>query len=340
MNESARTWFILRIAVVAAGLVILFFSGILPVENYLAFVSPTQLTAAVVPADVASLTNENRIENGLPELKVNPLLAQAAQLKAEDMAQNSYYAHISPDGKSPLYWLQRVGYKYLNAGENLVIDRTTSEEAVTAWMNSPDHRENILRPQFTEVGVGVAPGEYEGIPTIFVVEEFGTPYPLSEPAVRAAAQTVAVVNVQAPPKPSIVTEVKAFMAPLAHTITVVPKPAPKTTSIVHVVPVKTVIPAKQISEASTSSPSVTSASTTSSTSATTNAALISFPALTSLSFALSPAFFTPVHLAHVPQSEGRGSTTSVPETHDQTPTWILQMRAYILRFTNFVPRIW
>jgi hypothetical protein len=329
MNETARTWFLLRIALAAAGLVVLFFSGVFPIENYVALVSPAQLTASVVPADVASLTNENRVENGLPALRVNPLLTQAAQLKADDMAQNSYYAHIGPDGKSPLYWLERVGYKYLNAGENLVIDRTTSEEAVSAWMNSADHRENILRPQFTEVGVGVAPGIYEGISTIFVVEEFGTPYPLSAPAVRSTVPAP-VVNVQPLPETSIVSEVKALVTPVVHAIA--PLTAPKPVPVVPATIIKTVAPTAHTT--STATHTIKTVQTPASTTPT------DIPVPTSLTFALSPAFFTPTEIAHVHEPVAPGAVETVPATQNPTPSWLVSVKAYISRFANFVPRIW
>lgn len=183
-----RTRLLLRVAFVCAGLLSIFLSGVLPVEDHLGEVPSFDLSASVVPAKVAQLTNKSREEVGLKPLTVNPLLTQAAQLKAEDMANNSYYAHVSPDGKGMLHWLQLVGYKYLNAGENLVIDRDTSEAAVDAWMQSQTHRQNILRPQFTEIGVGVARGRYKGQDTIYVVQQFGTPYPLatSKPTAPAA----------------------------------------------------------------------------------------------------------------------------------------------------------
>ncbi len=151
------------------------------------------LAANVSSAEVVDLTNENRKAAGVPALRTSPLLTEAAQRKADDMAARSYYAHVSPDGKSPLYWLDLVGYVYINAGENLVIDRTTSEQVLSAWMLSTDHRENILRPQFTEVGVGTAEGEYKGLKTIYVVEEFGTPAPIVMPPIPVSKKEVVVV---------------------------------------------------------------------------------------------------------------------------------------------------
>ena len=356
MTDTARTWYLLRICLVISGLIIIFFSGIFPVENYLALVNPSQLTASVVPSEVAVLTNQNRIDNGLSALTVNPLLTQAAQLKAEDMAQNSYYAHIGPDGKSPLYWLTRVGYKYLNAGENLVIDRTTSEQAVDAWMSSPDHRENILRPQFTEIGVGVASGQYQGVDTIFVVEEFGTPYPLSAPLVQKPVPVVAtapstpvvkpipvvvavatpkrVTDIQPLPTPSIIADVKALVKPLADNI--VSTPAQKLTPVLAVKAVKVAssTPATTKSATSTTATSTVMASSTDSTNTATSTA-----STTTVSYVLAPEFFTPVFSNLHEQIFTTGKET-VPETSNPTPTWIDGIRAYLQRITNFVPRIW
>ncbi len=202
-EETKRTWRIFGISAFIAALIIIFFSGIFPVEDLFARLPKLcPPTAAVDASDVVTLTNENRTDDGLPALAENPLLMEAAQDKANDMAANSYYAHVSPDGKSPLYWLQLVGYHYLNAGENLVIDRTTSEQVVDAWMASPDHRANILRPQFTEVGVGVAQGVYQGLATTYVVQEFGTPYPTAPVAVAKPITTTTTTTTKASTQPA------------------------------------------------------------------------------------------------------------------------------------------
>ncbi|CAN5771035.1 hypothetical protein BH11PAT2_BH11PAT2_10120 [soil metagenome] len=228
MITNERAWKLLHIALPIAALIILFFSGIFPIENLLSFVPQKQLGASVSSTEVVSLTNENRTEDNLPALTTSALLTQAAQLKADDMAANSYYAHISPDGKTPLYWLERVGYHYLNAGENLVIDRTTSQDVVTAWMNSADHRENILRPQFTEIGVGVAQGVYQGQATTYVVQEFGTPYPnppLARKAVVASVATpIAVAPVATTPPASTVMQPRTTQT--TPTTTFKPQPLP------------------------------------------------------------------------------------------------------------------
>ncbi len=243
MITNERAWKVLRIALPIAGLIVIFFSGVFPIEELLGLAPAKQLTASVSSAEVVALTNQNRIDDHLPALVTSPLLTQAAQLKAENMAANSYYAHISPDGKSPLYWLDIVGYHYLNAGENLVIDRTTSEDVVSAWMNSTDHRENILRPQFTEIGVGVAYGVYEGQATTYVVQEFGTPYPTIAVARKPIVTTVTPsAPIAVPATQPIVTEQTTPVAtfkpepiptpviPIVKTTNTQPKTPAKTTN--------------------------------------------------------------------------------------------------------------
>ncbi len=137
--------------------------------------SSNWLVGAVLPAVVVTLTNEERADEALPELRRNEVLDVAARLKAEDMAQNSYFAHYSPTGVSPWYWFEEAGYVFANAGENLAVHFSDSHEVVTAWMKSPTHRANIVNANFTEIGVGTARGRYEGYDTVFVVQLFGTP---------------------------------------------------------------------------------------------------------------------------------------------------------------------
>lgn len=136
----------------------------------------TKFLASVLPAVLTELTNEERIDNDVPILKENPLLVQAAKAKAEDMASKGYFAHTSPEGKTPWYWLKEVGYSYKSAGENLAINFLDSEDVSRAWMNSPTHRANIVKKEYTEIGIAVASGMYQGRKTVFVAQFFGTPF--------------------------------------------------------------------------------------------------------------------------------------------------------------------
>ncbi len=133
--------------------------------------------AAVLPAVLTNLTNKERRVYNLQTLVVSPLLDKAAQMKATDMATNDYFAHTSPTGKTPWYWLEKVGYKYQYAGENLAINFSDSKDVTSAWMASPTHRANIEKGNYTEIGTGVAKGIYKGRETIFVAQVYANPLP-------------------------------------------------------------------------------------------------------------------------------------------------------------------
>lgn len=141
----------------------------------------TEQLAAVSPAVLLAHTNADRAVNGVRILTENSLLSKAAQAKADDMMSRGYYAHETPEGRSPLYFVDAVGYKYLNIGENLDLTYEDTEVDVQrAWMNSPTHRANLLLPVFTEVGVGVKRGFYNGELVTFVVQLYATPFPKAE----------------------------------------------------------------------------------------------------------------------------------------------------------------
>jgi len=135
------------------------------------------LVATVVPQTVISLTNQDRVANGVPPLRESLLLDQAAQAKADDEAARGYFSHTTPEGNSPLYFISQAGYHYQNAGENLGLNYPDAQALETGWMDSTEHRANVLRSVFTEAGVGAAQGMYEGYEATFAVEMFATPLP-------------------------------------------------------------------------------------------------------------------------------------------------------------------
>jgi hypothetical protein len=139
-------------------------------------VSNNSKLAAILSSTLVQLTNEERSKFTLGTLQENELLTKAANLKAEDMATKGYFAHISPEGKKPHNWLQDVGYVYQYAGENLAVNFADSEDVTIAWMNSPTHKANIVKPVYTEIGIGTATGTFEGKKTIFVAQVFANPY--------------------------------------------------------------------------------------------------------------------------------------------------------------------
>lgn len=132
--------------------------------------------ATVLPSVITTETNRERALRDAPPLAHSTTLDQAATLKAQHMSENEYFAHFSPDGVSPWHWFDEVSYSYRHAGENLALFFTDSRAVVNGWMDSPLHRENILNPVFSEIGVGVATGTHDGHDTVYVVQLFGTPH--------------------------------------------------------------------------------------------------------------------------------------------------------------------
>jgi len=137
---------------------------------------------------LAELTNEQRQKNNLPPLTINSTLSLAAQKKAENMFQENYWSHYSPDGKTPWDFILGAGYKYEYAGENLAKNFLFSNGVVDAWMNSTTHRDNLLKKEYTEVGYAIVNGVLNGEQTTLVVQEFGKPLASSfaPPAVEAS----------------------------------------------------------------------------------------------------------------------------------------------------------
>jgi len=189
-------------------LVALFLFGQFALNFYL-LVSPSVLGFAsnITPERVLEVTNQKRAENGLSSLTLNSKLSEAAQRKAGDMFAFNYWAHISPSGRSPWSFFQEVGYKYLYAGENLARDFMNSDSVIDAWMNSPLHRDNLLNPNYKEIGLSVVNGTLNGVETTLVVQMFGTPTstpvakkptPMPSPATLAKEETPVVAEQKAP----------------------------------------------------------------------------------------------------------------------------------------------
>ena len=130
--------------------------------------------ASVLPAALTTLTNADRAAEGISPVREDADLDKVAAAKAADMAAKGYFAHVSPSGKTPWDWLDEGGYQYTYAGENLAVDFTESKDVEEAWMNSPLHRANILKQQYTRVGIGVAEGIYQGKQVTFVAQFFAT----------------------------------------------------------------------------------------------------------------------------------------------------------------------
>lgn len=166
-------------------------------------------TASFGANEIIALTNAKRAENNLLPLAVNESLTQAASAKAADMLAGDYWAHTSPNGKTPWSFITAAGYRYIFAGENLARDFNDAASVVNAWMNSPSHRSNLLDSNFKEIGVAVANGKLGGTDGSLVVQMFGAgvsqaPVQLAQPSPSPQPAPVAqAAGEQASPSPEV-----------------------------------------------------------------------------------------------------------------------------------------
>ena len=106
--------------------------------------------------EVVDLVNVERAKAGLNPLTLDSSISNVATKKSQDMIDNNYFSHNSPTYGSPFDMLKKFGVSYKTAGENIAMGQKTPKEVVNAWMNSEGHRKNIMNPNFSKIGVGVA----------------------------------------------------------------------------------------------------------------------------------------------------------------------------------------
>ena len=123
----------------------------------LAFDARVSIGISPVEISIISAMNRERATYGLPPLRVNVELTEAANDRIGDLFAQHYFAHVSPQGLQPFVWAERRGYDYHAMGENLATGYSP-QEVVDGWMHSPGHRANILGRDFNEVGVAIASG--------------------------------------------------------------------------------------------------------------------------------------------------------------------------------------
>jgi uncharacterized protein YkwD len=141
-------------------------------------------TLSQLEANVRLDINAFRARQGLGRLNLSPALTAAARAHSRQMAQDGYFAHASPDG-SP-FWNRLQGfypsaaYRYWSVGENLlwVSQPLDGSGALRLWLESPEHRANLMNPSWRELGVSAlrvaqAPGVYHGLDVTIVTTDFG-----------------------------------------------------------------------------------------------------------------------------------------------------------------------
>lgn len=111
--------------------------------------------------ELLKLINEEREKNGIIQLETLPRLQELAMLKAEDMAKNNYFDHISPTYGNPFEMMKNYGITYKTAGENIA-GNSTIDGAFNSWITSDIHKQNILSNAYNYVGIGIIPSERYG----------------------------------------------------------------------------------------------------------------------------------------------------------------------------------
>lgn len=134
-------------------------------------------TTGITRASIIYWTNVQRKNNGnLPPLSEDSVLNTTATAKTADLFAKSYFEHTSPSGVTVATQAAGAGYEYIMIGENLALGNFASGQAIVeAWMNSPGHRANILNNRYSEIGIGVKQGTYQGRTVWIATQHFGLP---------------------------------------------------------------------------------------------------------------------------------------------------------------------
>jgi uncharacterized protein YkwD len=157
-----------------------------------AFLAPAAIPASNAPklaltsleSGVLQQLNAIRVKHGLRPLRLNVKLTEAATQHSEEMGADGYFEHASHNGtafwKRINRWYGSNGFGYWSVGENLLWSSPQVDPAgaMQLWMNSPEHRANILAPRWREIGVSAvhlqaAPGDYRGLEVTIVTTDFG-----------------------------------------------------------------------------------------------------------------------------------------------------------------------
>ncbi|WP_127553264.1 CAP domain-containing protein [Actinoplanes sp. OR16] len=128
--------------------------------------------ASPLQQQVLALVNRNRASHGCGSLTPDRRLIEAANRHAADMARRNYFAHEDSRGDRAGSRVADAGYEWKRYGENIARGQKSPFEVVTDWMNSPEHRENILDCRLDQMGVGLAIGADD---TPYWVQDFATP---------------------------------------------------------------------------------------------------------------------------------------------------------------------
>ena len=165
-----KTFIIVVISVLA--IMAVAFTAQPPVSDQPTVTIVQEIPDTVTVESVYKGVNDERAKHELEPLTPNQLLEKSACLKADDMLENQYWAHVSPSGVTPWKWFGDVGYVFKFAGENLAKDFSSTSVLFNKWTNSPTHEENIIGT-FKDMGVCIRYGKFLGYDMNIIVNHFG-----------------------------------------------------------------------------------------------------------------------------------------------------------------------
>ncbi|MDQ3281711.1 MAG: CAP domain-containing protein [Acidobacteriota bacterium] len=116
----------------------------------------------ITAENVIRIMNDYRAQEALPPLAADARLTLAAGDRMQNMEEEGYWSHTSPDGMSPFTWVKVRAYDFKVVGENLATGFETAKVLVESWMESPGHRANIMGAEFTDCGIAIIEGSTKG----------------------------------------------------------------------------------------------------------------------------------------------------------------------------------
>jgi len=148
---------------------------------------PGDSVEAQVEDAILRYTNQERVAAGVAPLVRNGLLTTVARAHSLDMKERDFFSHTNPDRLTPFQRMDAAGYVYRSAAENIAASSSytlaSSPDEVgrhlvqDLWMNSRGHRETLISPKYTEIGIGVVydPDKSASPYGFIATQDFGRP---------------------------------------------------------------------------------------------------------------------------------------------------------------------
>lgn len=194
-------------------------------------------------SQILALTNAQRSAAGLSSLGYNRQLATTAAIKAADICTRNYWAHTAPDGTTAWTLMDRIGYPYITAGENLAKGFSGDSATMAGWMASAGHRANILNNTYTEMGS--ASVQCHSQSTTITVAHYGSRQTVSAPVATKPATSSSAPAVQ--PKTTVTPTTAPAPATAVPVATKTPTAPAKTTPIVKTTAPKIMVKTPEVS---------------------------------------------------------------------------------------------